>query len=342
MDFISTMTFDLNYDKGMKDFNRELDIRRAKLYKAQFPISKNPEERDQIVSIDDIEEDLGSGEYRFSEKGIIFQCLIQRKDSDALYVFLNGAAGTAKKPGKSYHRWSWGNLINASIVNILDPMYDEYSELPIGWYWGTEDLNYRELMGSLIRKIADKLGCSYDKIVLYGSSAGGTGALYTAHYIKGCTAVAINPQIRPWKHEWGERFHEITGIDLKVKDRFHREDFVWHVKNSPESKFLVIANCRSRMDFNWQIVPMAEKFSFMTHYGLMQKENLFTWIYDTGSMSLHRAMEYPEMFLMIHHIVSEIRGGECETALNKKVILLNELWREHWETHFHYNGNHIG
>lgn len=180
MDFVNSMTFELNHDKGMKEFNSELDARRAKLYQTKFPVRKKSQE---VVCIEEIEGELESGEYLFSENGVAFQCLIQRKCSDSLYVFLNGAAGTVQNPRKSYHRWSWGNLVNATIINILDPMYDQYTTLPIGWYWGTKDCNFRELMGRLILKIAKKVGCKNEKIVIYGSSAGGDGSpLYSALY----------------------------------------------------------------------------------------------------------------------------------------------------------------
>lgn len=259
-----------------------------------------------------------------------FQFLLQRKNSDNLYVFLNGAAGLQGKQKQKYQRWGWGNLIDANILNILDPMYFEYENLPIGWYWGNTEVDYRQVIAELIKRIANNIGIPYSHIILYGSSAGGTASIYSAHYIPGCTAVALNPQIRTWKHEWHDKFKEVVGIDTQKSDKFHRNDIAWHIDESPKCKFIIITNCRSRRDYNWQMIPLAQELGFQIEYGLAEHNNLYTWIFDTGPEDKHSALEYPAMFLAIDSVIRKIEKEKSIAQIKNEVLLLNEFWRDHW------------
>lgn len=326
MYFSEQIEFVCKENLGMKDFNRQLDEKRKLLFSPTFP----PNYKTKYNKLDEIQE-LKTGEYCIEVLGVEFNFLLQKKKSDNLYVFFNGAAGFDKDEKERYRRWSWGNLVNASIINILDPMYFEYENLPIGWYWGNGDVDYRKIMSELIKSIANRLGVPYSNIILYGSSAGGTASLYSAHYIPGCTAVALNPQIRPWKHEWHENFKEIVGIDTEKEDAFYRNNISWHINNSPDCKFLVIVNCRSRRDFNWQMVPLAQKFDFKIEYGLSKYNNLYTWIFDTGSVSKHSALEYPAIFLAIDNVISQIKKEKPVAQIKDMVLLINEFWRDHWK-----------
>lgn len=311
---------------GMKDFNERIDEKRKHLFNPNFPT----EYKQNCDTIDDIQE-LKNGEYCTNVSGVEFKFLLQKKNSDYLYVFLNGAAGFESDEKSKYRRWSWGNLVDANILNILDPMYFKYDNLPIGWYYGEKNLDYRQLMAELIKKIADKLGVVHSKIVLYGSSAGGTAALYSAHYIPGCTVVALNPQVRLWKHEWHEEFKKIVGIDSEDEDVFHRNDIAWHIDNSKDCKFMFIVNCRSRRDFNWQLIPLAQRYNFVVNYGLNNYNNIYTWVFDTGIVDKHTALEYPAVFISIDNIVRKINKGCSMSELNDMVLLTNEFWRDHWE-----------
>lgn len=311
---------------GMEKFVEQLDAQRNKMYNPVFPTNCK-EKYSDIEEIKNIE----SGEYDITYKNINIKWLLQKRKSDKLYVFFNGAAGLDGMQKDKYQRWSWGSLVDANVLNILDPMYSQYENLPIGWYWGSKDLDYRQIVSDMIMKVADMLEVPYSNIILYGSSAGGTASIYMAHYIKGCTAVALNPQIRPWKHEWHDKFKSIVGIDTEENDIFHRSDVEWHIKNSPESKYIIIVNCRSRRDYNWQMVPLAQKLNINIQYGLSQYDNLFTWIFDTGRESKHSALEYSTVFVAIDNVINKIKKNEWLDEIKDEVYLINEFWREHWD-----------
>ncbi|MDE6202659.1 MAG: hypothetical protein K2G19_04210 [Lachnospiraceae bacterium] len=315
----------------MKEFNDNLDMVRKNMQSDKKLFELYPSHYNNIEQI----KDLSNGCFSFGEgQEEKYKCLLQKKDSDYLYVLFNGAIGKSIKRRKYFNRWSWANLIDANVLNILDPMYFLYHNLPIGWYWGTSDIDFRQEMAILIKKTASALQIPFSNIVLYGSSAGGTAAIYTAHYIPGCTAVALNPQVRPWKHEWHEEFKEIVKIDTEKYDKFHRNNFYWHLDNSGDCKYVILANCRSRRDFNWQLVPIAQHYDFALEYGLTKYKNLYLWIFDTGEMGRHSALEYQAVFVAIDNFVRSLKDSVSVRQLNSYVKLINEFWRDHWELVF--------
>ena len=280
-------------------------------------------------------EDLPNGRLSFGEgQEEKYNCLLQKKDSNYLYVFFNGAIGKNIKCKNNFNRWKWANLIDANVLNVLDPMYFLYHDLPIGWYWGTSETDFRQEIAALIKNAASALKVPFSNIVLYGSSAGGTAAIYIAHYIPGCTAVALNPQIRPWKHEWHKEFKEIVKIDTEKYDKFHRNNFYWHLDNTDDCKYIILTNCRSRRDYNWQLVPVAQHYDFAVEYGLTRYKNLYSWIFDTGEIGRHSALDYPAVFIAIDNFVRSLKEGIPLKQLNSYVKLINEFWRDHWELTF--------
>jgi hypothetical protein len=305
---------------GMKVFNSLLEETICKIYKPSFP-----EFRKDLL-LEDLDECvLESGEYHCDIQGISFRFLLQKKDSDMLYVFLNSAAGFDENKKTQYNRWSWSNLTNANVLNITDPMYFMYNNLPIGWYYGDSKTNLRELLARLIISIAKKLSIPTENCILYGSSSGGTAALYTSHYLPGSFSIGINPQIYLWKHEWYEEFKKIVSVDPQ-NDNFYRSDFIYHLTNSPHNKFLVIVNSKSRVDYNWQYVPLMKKLGCECKYGLSQIGNLYTWVWDTGKHSKHSLCDFPELFVGINQVIKYLRYNHFSVA-NDMACTINELYR---------------
>lgn len=141
--------------------------------------------RDNMLSVDsqllhdrgitiDIEKEfeLSDGRLILEYKKIGFECFFHYKSNTTLYVFLNGAL-TQKRP--QFSRWSYYKFLNASVLNIADPMYQFYEDLKLGWYYGDETLNLRIYVAEIVKIIAGKLGVSNNNIIFYGSSGGRCG-----------------------------------------------------------------------------------------------------------------------------------------------------------------------
>ena len=161
---------------------------------------------------------------------------------------------------------------------------------------------------------------------------GGTASFFTSMYIPVSVAVAINPQLRPWKHEWYPQFVELTGIDMTRNDKYHRNDIYYHIDHSPDNKFILLTNCRSRVDFNFQLIPIGEHYGFVNKYGLTRYRNLYSWIFDNkGKPGAHNSVDYPAIFVSIDLFIKKMLGGSSEENLNGYVKLINEFWRDHYE-----------
>lgn len=316
-----------DYGKGMTSFNEELDRCRYELSHPIFPVNYT-EKYNYLKDIVSLE----SGEYSVSVEDVKLRFLFQRKNSQRLYVFLNGVYGS-KTPERKYlyQRWSWSSLTDASVLNILDPMYLENESLLIGWYYGTKEIDYRQKISLLIRWVANEIGVQYKDIILYGSSAGGTAAIYSAHYIPGCTVVAINAQLRPWRYEWYPNFYEITGINMEEEDKYFRNDYKWHIEHSLDNKFFLLFNHRSRVDYNYQCVPLLQSFNIPAEYGLEKHRNIYLWTYDTGEIGRHKYLDFPAIFMFIDSIVKDISDNRKNMYdIKREVLMINEMWRAYW------------
>lgn len=65
----------------------------------------------------------------------------------------------------------------------------------LGWFFGTETDNYRELVAVFINSIAEKIQVLQQDIYLYGSSGGGTAAIEISRFLEKSNVIAINPQL---------------------------------------------------------------------------------------------------------------------------------------------------
>jgi pimeloyl-ACP methyl ester carboxylesterase len=131
-----------------------------------------------------------------------------RVPADRLVVTLHGARGSHKsdKEGRRpmYDRRDWDALFQAPVLAISDPVseLDWDSHLPrASMYTGTMANDLVPELHALINKVCDELGISRDRVVFYGSSAGGTSSLLVAARRKNATGVITNvPFLRPDKY----------------------------------------------------------------------------------------------------------------------------------------------
>ena len=140
----------------------------------------------------------------------------KRGTKKRLYVVFDGSktrnGGKDLVPLPTFSRWSWAFLSEASFLCLEDPMYYSYDQCKLGWFYGTEDEDYRYDCAQCILKITKLLGLKNENVVLYGASGGGTAAIGTSKYIKGCSVVAINPQLFFENYPDVKQFEISTGI----------------------------------------------------------------------------------------------------------------------------------
>lgn len=295
--------------------------RRKELYNKDKSLLKNKD----IVILPENIDTAENGRLTIRYKNTGYECFYYRKDtSDRLYVFFSGARKTGGVL-PILKRWTYYSYIDGTLLNIADPMFRDFDDLKLGWYYGNDEVSYVNRIAELVRIVADKLGKK--EIIFFGSSGGGFAALLAACNYAGSTAVVINPQIKPALWSYGKRFQSVTGMDLTVKDAFSRNHLPELIKESVCSKFVIINNVYSDED-KLQIDAMCKTFGQEVEYGLNRLgENVLVWMYDAEHEVPHNAMEYPMMFFAIDYLGRHFDDVE---QLSDLYLIFGEIWTEHW------------
>ncbi len=141
------------------------------------------------------------------------------KKADRLVVTFQGARGGGKDTPNSrrpmFGRRNWENLFGCPILAISDPQTEmEWgSHLPrVGMYAGSFKDDLVPELNAMIDKFCTELGIPLNRVVMYGSSSGGTSAMLVGARRKHPTGViAVVPFLRPEKFR-----EEVVAITSKA------------------------------------------------------------------------------------------------------------------------------
>jgi hypothetical protein len=280
-------------------------------------------------------ERVPDGRFHTEVDGAHFECFYHASECDYLYVVLDTMRDDetiAHGPLPSFHKWSWNTFLRGHLLSIEDPMYFE-SDIPVGWFYGTHERDYRDATAKLVTSVARCLGIPNERIIFYSISSGGASGLFTAAKIPGSVAIASNPQfdLTRFLPSALARFKECTGIDLDYEKQHGdvgRVDFAHVFSTDSPSKYLVIVNCRSKMDFNDQLIPFCQAFGITPHYGLQQVGNLIIWIIDAPGPHPHLRYESKTMYFAIDFLAKTLADGGDTDRLKPLYILFSEFWHE--------------
>ena len=314
------------------DFLINLSQRRRKKYDADKKFLDNS----KVVDID-INKicKLPDGRIRFFVKGIKFECLFHYGNNEKLFVILNGAraiVNSKKRELPAFSRWSWYPYANYSWLNIEDPMYYKYEDLSLGWYYGSEEINYREYVAIIAKKVSEFLEIKKEDVVFYGSSGGGTAAIHSAAEFGSGVAVSINGQINfEYSHKDIKEFIEHTGIDMYKKDKYDRNDICKIIKNSVNTKFILIENCRSKWDFNDHLKYLCKKLEIKPCYGVSKHNNIYTYLYEAWGENPHKSFEDRNLFFAIDFLITLASVNADVEQYQSLYLLFNEFWYDLYE-----------
>lgn len=321
MDFLDNIYFD-----EYPELIATIDSQRHKILTPDVELLK----ANRVIELDNIQS-IPNGTFVTKYKEVEFECFFYYKESAPLYVFLNGALMQNMPP--QFSRWSYYTFAKGSILNISDPMYRLYSGLPLGWYYGNKEMNLRVCVAGLVQKIAHILNIPNERIVFWGSSGGGAATFECSSYIEGAKAVAINPQIVLADHHHSTTFMDITGNDVRIQDKWHRENALYFLKTSKNKRVLII-NIRSDIDMQ-QLEHVCVEMELRVKYGINVFENLIIWLYDCECGPYHAAHSCLEnycvffaMEALIGHFDDKIWLEKHESAYR----LINEFWYVHWKS----------
>ena len=266
--------------------------------------------------------------------GIKFDCLItpyEPYSSKSLFVIFSGARTLDTDVIPIFRRWSYYRFIDSIVLNIADPMFAQFQNLTLGWYYGTKTVSYIELLSKIILQVCSLLKINTQNLYLFGSSGGGYVALQLSMYINNATHIVINPQIQLDKYFYSTEFSNQTGNDLLSYDPFRRNEtinIICENNLSSKSKFLILQNLQAKLDCVNHLFPLCKVAGINTlQFGLNCSNNITIWLYSC--MGGHVTQGDQFIFSYILYLANKISSGDPISHLDHLLIKnINVLWRQ--------------
>ena len=266
------------------------------------------------------------------------EAFLKKGTRDYLYVFLDGSRtrnqGKDLAPLPSFLRWSWFQFTSASVLCLEDPMYYTFSELKLGWFYGTETEDYTEYCATLVKHIAGLLDVPLSHVILYGPSGGGHAAISLSAFIPGCMAVTVNGQYDFALHEYYRSgdFSRITGLSENNPKGLTRNRAAEIIREHPENRYLLICNILSKQDFDGPLQKLCGQLDFEPRYGLKTEGHLTVWLIDAqGVPSTHNVWENQIQFQMIDLLLANLIDGRSAREMSEYCEIINRYWRERYD-----------
>lgn len=308
----------------IKDCNdiAKLDALRDSIYKSEKTFL---EDKDIEINVENIT-NIPNGRFRIIYQKVKFECLFNYQKGNSLFVVFSGSR-TIQPP--EFKRWSWYNCFSGSMLSIADPMYYDNGKLGIGWYYGTEEVNYRQYLVDIVNAICKYLKISNNNLYFYASSGGCAAAINCAGLMDGSTAIAINPQIYLNEYFYSDRFKLLTNIDLSLPDKYHRNDLSYFIKEKRNSFYLLIENIASNDD-QIQFFRLQKELNINLKYGIQKFDNLGIWLYEASTIASHNAQENQTIMKIIMQLCVDYRNLDSWVGITKNYLYFTELWRDYW------------
>lgn len=228
-----------------------------------------------------------------------------------LYVFLSGG----RTPGKDgfldalprFKRWSFCEYISGSVVVIDDPMYSDFSDLRIGWFFGSKNKSYIDLVTKIIRRIAEINGVNDDEIIFFSSSSGGFASIHAASKFDKSNCIVINSQIELKNDYYLSKFEKLTGNNLKYDDPFLRNN-TYRVIEKSNANYFIIQNIFDDINLREHFIPFCKHFNINAKFGFSESDNIK--IYSYAASGGHVAYENNKILKLILQLGFGINSEE--------------------------------
>ncbi len=252
-------------------------------------------------------------------------------ESNLVLVTLTAGGGNSwKRESPKFHRWKYKAWTDAHVLSIDDPMAWELKYMP-GWFYGTADTPFYSLAAELVRRIIDSLSIDDPKIMIIGSSSGGTAAVYISSVIgMPSTVISINGQVAPSEHRSYARLLNAIGKKRGYDDPFNRGDLSHIIIEHPENRYILLENIAGGEDYNG-LNSLSSKLGIEPEYGIGRNGNLVTWLYYSPALRPHKAQDWAQLFPFIQMLADnfdDIGAGFSPYVLRS----LNHMIESHHST----------
>lgn len=251
---------------------------------ATFPYSK-------FQHIDDIvlKEDIVS-DFAVEVQGIKLECRLNQKvKNDYLIVTPNGAVNRKTAELPVFARWNWHGIFNSSILAISDPTLYLDDNLPIGWFAGTKYQKISAFVADAILKVASLLDIPPNRIIFWGSSAGGYASILLAAQIDGASFISANgqTQIINYYKSHIEHFRKQFDASSTAKELAEKYPEQWSIifalqKSYNENKRtngVIVQNTADLQHYNRHYTPFCKHFELPIEGGVSEKYGLHSMLF---------------------------------------------------------------
>lgn len=223
-----------------------------------------------------------------------------------LFVMLPSAVDRNSMELPSFNRWTWAleGFFPGHVFCISDPTLEENNQLSLGWLIGSKTKDATEDFANFIKKFAKAKKIPRERIVFYGSSAGGFAALALAAHIEGSIAVAINSQTEALMYE---NVHQVSlvkkicfdtefpdEINYKFRNRLSMPNR-W--KNVKKSKAFVVQNENDDHHYREHFMPFLRSLGGTLQSGISHVGKHTFWLYQSPGGHISETKEMADFII---------------------------------------------
>ena len=246
------------------------------------------------------------------------------ENSDELVVVGSGALGNRKfdRSRPLFHRHSWN--FKRSTIYYNDPTYYVDDVIKGAWCFGTIEDYYLKKIALILDILIAKLNVEYEKVMFYGSSAGGFTSLILATLFKDTLCLVDIPQIyvsrfkskihhldgwRPLKeYYYGDEITDEEFLEM-YKYRLNFVDLCKKEKYIPNA--YMVLDCSVDLDFNTQYIPF---FHELHNLPFTETSNWIKLII-TGRHQGHVSVSQNETIKLIDMVFKNNSSGEDDYGI---------------------------
>lgn len=199
-----------------------------------------------------------------------YEFLIKLNSSDKMLIFGSGAYDPDVVTLPVFQRHAWINDFKENIIYYNDPtLY--LGKIKIGWGVGNTEEHYLVNILTLLDMIRNKINIKQNKVLFYGSSAGGFMSLLLSSMMKGSTALVNNPQTAVYKF-WESHysilleycFPEINKTSILEKYISRLDAYEFLNNHNIENRIVYLQNISCQHDMDTQFFPFINKLRSST------------------------------------------------------------------------------
>lgn len=251
---------------------------------ATFPYSKF-QHIDDIVLTEDIVSD-----FAVEMQGIKLECRLNQKvKNDYLIVTPNGAVNRKTSELPAFARWNWHGIFNSNILAIFDPALYLNDNLPIGWFAGTKYQNITAFVADTVLKVASLLDIPPNRIIFWGSSAGGYASILLAAQIGGASFISANGQTQIINYYKGhiEAYRQLFDSNATAESLAETYPEQWSAITALRSSYdkgkrtrgVIVQNTVDAKHYNEHYIQFCEHFNLPIEGGFNDKLHLYSLLF---------------------------------------------------------------